>query len=66
MLLHISMLVIQNLVMTAVILLGAVSFKINEEGYELALWRFDVPLTYVDALIEFMICYICYTMGSSA
>ena len=67
MLLHISMLIIQNLVMMAVILFGAVSFVIDENGYELALFgRFDVPLTYVDALIELIICYICYTMGSSA
>jgi hypothetical protein len=65
--LHISILLIQNAVMVVCMVFGSVAFVVDDQGYEVTLFgRFDTPLTWVDCLIEMIICYICYTMGSSS
>jgi hypothetical protein len=67
MMLHISILVIQNVVLVLCFVFGDFMFIFNAQGYEkILIGRLDTPLTYVDALIELLICYICWTMGSSS
>lgn len=53
--------------MVVCMVFGSVEFEIDNGGFEVALFgRFDTYLTFVDGLIEMIICYICYTMGSSS
>ena len=66
MIIHLSCIITQDLVMIMAIVPGKIEIGFRN-GVEVdAFGHLDMWLTLVDAIIEYIICYICWTMGSSA
>ena len=63
---HLSCIITQDVVMIMAIVPGNIEIGFRN-GVEVDVFgNLDMWLTLVDAIIEYIICYICWTMGSSA